>query len=60
MLGGAVFGIATLHARVLPRWPAALLAIVALSTSFAALLPHAAQRLAAVPMGFALAWLGYA
>lgn len=60
MLGGVVFGIATFHARVLPRWPAALLAIVALLTPFAALLPHAAQRLAAVPMGFALAWLGYA
>jgi len=60
MLGGLVFGIATFRARVLPRWPAGLLAVVALLTPLAALLPHAIQRLAAVPMGLALAWLGYA
>ena len=29
MLGGLVFGIATFRARVLPRWPAGLLAVVA-------------------------------
>ena len=61
MLGGLVFGIATLRARVLPRWPAALLAVVALLTPAAALLPHAIQRVAAgMPMGIAVAWLGYA
>ena len=60
MLGGLVFGIATFRARVLPRWPAGLLAVVAVLTPAAALLPHAIQRLAAVPMGIALAWLGYA
>jgi hypothetical protein len=59
MLGGLVFGIATFRARVLPRWPAGLLAVVAVLTPTAALLPHAIQRLAAVPMGLALAWLGY-
>jgi hypothetical protein len=32
MLGGLVFGIATFRARVLPRWPAGLLAIVAVLT----------------------------
>jgi hypothetical protein len=31
-----------------------------LVTPAAALLPHAIQRLAAVPMGIAVAWLGYA
>ena len=60
MLGGLVFGIAMFRARVLPRWPAGLLAVVAVLTPAAALLPHAIQRLAAVPMGIALAWLGYA
>jgi hypothetical protein len=29
-------------------------------TPLAALLPHDIQRLAAMPMGIALAWLGYA
>ena len=60
LLGGLVFGIATFRARVLPRWPAGLLAVVAVLTPAAGLLPHAIQRLAAVPMGIAVAWLGYA
>jgi hypothetical protein len=60
LLGGLVFGIATVRAGVLPRWPAILLAVTALVTPAAVLLPHAIQRLAAVPMGVALAWLGYA
>jgi hypothetical protein len=60
MLGGLRFGIATLRARVLPRWPAGLLAVAAALTPAAALLPHDIQRLAAIPVGLALAWLGYA
>lgn len=60
MLGGLLFGIATFRAGVLPRWPAGLLAVTAVLTPLAALLPHALQRLAAVPMGLALVWLGYA
>jgi hypothetical protein len=60
MLGGLLFGIATLRAGILPRRPAGLLAVTAAVTPAAALLPHALQRLAAVPMGLALAWLGYA
>jgi hypothetical protein len=60
LLGGLLFGIATLRARVLPRWPAALLAVAALLTPAAALLPHAIQRLAAIPVALAIAWLGYA
>ena len=60
MLGGLLFGIATLRARVLPRWPAGLLAVAALLTPAAALLPHAVQRLAAIPVALAIAWLGYA
>ena len=60
MLGGLVFGIATLRAHILSRWAAGLLAVTAALTPLAALLPHAIQRLAAIPMGLALAWLGYA
>jgi hypothetical protein len=60
MLGGLLFGVATFRAGILPRWPAGLLAVAAILTPAAALLPHAQQRLAAVPVGLALAWLGYA
>ena len=60
MLGGLLFGIATFRAGVLPRWAGVLLAITAALTPLAALLPHQIQRLAAMPMGLALAWLGYA
>jgi hypothetical protein len=60
LLGGLLFGIATFRARVLPRWPAGVLAVAALLTPAAALLPHAVQRLAAIPVALAIAWLGYA
>lgn len=60
MLGGLLFGIATFRAGILPRVPAALLAIAATLTPLAAMLPHAEQRYAAIPVAFALAWLGYA
>jgi hypothetical protein len=55
-----VFGIATLRARILSRWAAgALIAGWALAPA-SALLPHELRPLVAVPIGFALAWLGYA
>lgn len=60
LLGGIGFGITTYRARVFPRWPAGLLAITALLTPLAAFLPHNIQRFAAVPMGIAIASLGYA
>jgi hypothetical protein len=59
LLGGLLFGIATVRAAVLPKLPAILLAVAALITPAAALLPHALQRYAAVPMGIAMIWLGY-
>ncbi len=59
MLGGLLFGIATLRAGILPRWAAGLLAVAATLTPAAALLPHDIQRLAAIPVGLAVAWLGY-
>jgi hypothetical protein len=60
MLGGLLFGIATFRAGILPRWAAVLLAAASALTPLAALLPHQIQRLAAVPVALALAWLGYA
>lgn len=61
MLGGLLFGIAMLRAGVLPRWAAGLLAAAGPMAPVAvALLPHALERYAAVPMGVALVWLGYA
>lgn len=59
LLGGLLFGIATIRAAVLPRWPAVMLVFAAVITPAAALLPHALQRYAAVPMGLAMIWLGY-
>jgi hypothetical protein len=66
ILGGLLFGIATLRAGILPRWPAGLLAVAsALPVAFvlpsvAALIPPQIQHLAAMPLGIAVAWLGYA
>ena len=60
LLGGLLFGIATFRAGILPRWAGGLLAGTALLTPLAAMLPHAIQRFAAVPVGIALAGLGYA
>jgi hypothetical protein len=61
LLGLLLFGIATFRARILPRWGAGLLALSGpLAIIMVALLPHQFGRLAAMPMGIALAWLGYA
>ena len=61
ILGGLLFGIATFRAGILPRWAAGLLAVgTTLGPVVAALLPLAYQPKVAVPMGIALAWLGYA
>lgn len=57
--GGAIlFGIATIRARILSRGAAILLLAAAAVTPLAALLPHTLERMAAVPMGLALVWLG--
>jgi hypothetical protein len=60
VIGGLLFGIATFRAAILPRTAAGLLAVAAVLTPLAALLPHSVQRLAGMPVGIALAWLGYA
>jgi hypothetical protein len=60
ILGGLLFGIATFRAGILPRWAGALLALSTVTAPLGALLPNASQPKLAVPMGLALAWLGYA
>ena len=61
MLGSLLLGIATFRARILPRWAAVLLALSGpLAAAMTNLLSHPLDRLAAVPMGLALAGLGYA
>jgi hypothetical protein len=61
VLGGLLFGIATVRAGLLPRWAGRLLAAAAVSPPLlASLLPHPLDRMLAVPMGIALIWLGYA
>jgi hypothetical protein len=61
MLGGLLFGIATFRAHILPRWAAGLLAVSGpLGPVAVALLPPALERYVGVPLGLALAWLGYA
>jgi hypothetical protein len=60
VFGGLLFGGAMLRAGILPRWAAGLLAVASALTPAAALFPHQIQRFAAVPVGVALIWLGYA
>jgi len=61
MLGCLLFGVAIFRAHILPRLAAVLLALSGpLSVIMVTLLPHQLARLAAVPMGIAIAWLGFA
>jgi hypothetical protein len=61
VLGGLLFGIATFRAGVLPRWAGALLALgTILPPILSSVVHHPFDRLFAVPVGLALAWLGYA
>ena len=60
MFGGLLFGIATFRAGILPRWAGVLFALGCLLAPVAAALPLDAQPKMAVPVGLALAWLGYA
>jgi hypothetical protein len=59
LLGGLLFGVATFRAGILSRVPAGLLAVTATLTPLAALFPHEIQRYAGIPVGLAVAWLGY-
>ena len=60
IFGPLLFGIATFRARVLPRWAGGLLALNILFVPVGALVPPELQPKIMVPIGLALAWLGYA
>ena len=61
LLGLLLFGISMFRARILSRGASVLLAFSGpLALIMVTLLPHQLERLAAMPMGIALAWLGYA
>jgi hypothetical protein len=60
ILGGLLFGIATFRARILPRGAGVLLALGTALAPVAIPLSLAAQPKIAIPVGLALAWMGYA
>ena len=60
LLGGLVFGIATLRAGILSRWAAGVFTVGIGLAPATALLPHELEPLVAVPIGAGLAWLGVA
>jgi hypothetical protein len=60
ILGPLLFGIATFSARVLPRWAGALLVLGAVLVPVGALVPPEFQPKIMIPVGLAMAWLGYA
>ncbi len=60
LLGGLVFGVATLRAGILSRWAARVFTVGIGLAPATALLPHELAPLVAVPIGLGLAWQGYA
>ena len=60
LLGTLLFGIAIFRARILSRWAAGLLACSGPLAIILTIIGHPINRIAAVPMGIALIWLGYA
>jgi hypothetical protein len=61
ILGPLLFGIATFRARVLPRWAGGLLALVAVLVPVGGMVPPEYQaKFIMIPLGLAVAWLGYA
>ena len=61
ILGPLLFGIATFRARVLPRWAGGLLTLAAVLIPIGGMFPHEYQaKIAMIPVGLAMVWLGYA
>ena len=60
IFGPLMFGIATFRAGILPRWAGALLILGAVLAPVGALVPPEYQPRIMIPVGLALAWLGYA
>ncbi len=59
MLGALLFGVATLRAGILSRWPAGLFGFGAVASPAFAVIPPALACPATVPVGLGPAWLGY-
>jgi hypothetical protein len=59
LLGGLLFGVAMYRGRILARWAALLLSIGTVATILIPLIPHWAARATAIPVGVALAGLGW-
>ncbi|MGE5373616.1 MAG: hypothetical protein ACM3XO_01070 [Bacteroidota bacterium] len=59
ILGPLLFGIATFRAGVLPRWAGALLVLGAVLVPVGAMVPPEYQPKIMIPVGLAIAWLGY-
>jgi hypothetical protein len=61
LLGGVLFGVGTFRAGVLPRWAGGVLAVgTVLPAVLSSFVPLEFLRMTAVPVGVALAWLGFA
>lgn len=60
IFGPLLFGIATFRADILPRWAGGLLVVGSALVPIAALVPPEYEPKVMVPVGLALAWLGYA
>ena len=60
IVGPLLFAIATFRAAILPRGAAGLLALAAVLIPTGSFLPPAHEPLVMVPVGLAIAWLGYA
>jgi hypothetical protein len=60
ILGPLLFGIATFRARVFPRWAGALLVLGTALIPVGALVPPEHQAKIMLPVGLAMAWMGYA
>jgi hypothetical protein len=59
IFGPLLFGIATFRAHVLPRWAGALLALNVIWVPLGAVVSPELQPKIMIPVGLALAWLGY-
>ena len=60
IIGGLLFGIATIRAGVFPRWAAILYLVGVVSIILAFLVGDLGARISGVVTGLAIAWLGYA
>ncbi len=58
ILGGIIAGIAVAKSHLLPKWSGVLLTTGSALTLLGAIIPHPADRIMAIPVAVALAWIG--